>query len=427
MNIVMATNTYLPHMSGVANSVHIFAEAYRAMGHAVTVIAPEFENMPDHETDVIRVPAIQNFNGSDFSISMAVTAVLMRKVRKRRPDIVHSHHPFLMGDTALRIAASLGSPLIYTYHTRYEYYTHYVPAESKALSRFVRQLVVEYCNLCDHIIAPSESMRDVLRERGVETAITVVPTGIDPDRFESGDGDAFRKRHGVPGDAVLAGYVGRLAPEKNCAFLAGALAGFIRGNPEQRRAVIVGKGPSETDMRRIFEDAGLSGRVLFTGQLTGDDLAGAYRAMDLFAFASRTETQGMVLAEAMAAGVPAVALDAPGTRDIVRNEVNGRLVSLEDRAAFVGALEELAGRTEKDREVLRTEAQRTARSVSTDLCAARCLEIYESALADQPAPRELTPWNTLRNRLKQEWEIWSGRMSALETALSDKKEPPPTP
>ena len=424
MNIVMMTNTYRPHVGGVANSVHAFAEAYRQRSHSVTVIAPEFENMPERESDIIRVPAIQNFNGSDFSISLPVTPMITRKVKALHPDLFHSHHPFLLGDTALRMATTLGKPLVFTYHTMYEHYTHYVPADSPTIRRFAKQLAAEYCNLCDHVIAPSESVRDLLRERGVETPVSVVPTGIDPDRFAGGDGAAFRAQWEIPRDRIVAGHVGRLAPEKNGIFLANALVGFIRANPERHGALIVGSGSSERDMRRIFEFAGVSDRALFAGKLTGRDLANAYRAMDFFAFASTTETQGMVLAEAMAAGNPVVALDAPGAREIVHDKKNGRLVMAQEIEPFQGALVWMAERPPDEMNGLREEARRTAKGVSIDHCADRALDVYESVLvrANGARVRKPDPWETIRKRLHQEWEIWSERFSALETAMTHEKD-----
>ncbi len=424
MNIVMVTNTYLPHVGGVANSVHAFAEAYRQRGHTVTVMAPEFENMPESESDVIRVPAIQNFNGSDFSISLPVTPMVTRKVKALQPDLIHSHHPFLLGDTALRMATALGKPLVFTYHTMYEHYTHYVPADSPTIRRFAKQLATEYCNLCDHVVAPSESVRDLLRERGVETPVSVVPTGIDPDRFAGGDGAAFRAQWEIPRNRIVAGHVGRLAPEKNGVFLANALVGFIRANPERHGALIVGSGASERDMRRIFELAGVSDRALFTGKLTGRDLANAYRAMDFFAFASTTETQGMVLAEAMAAGNPVVALDAPGAREIVHDKKNGRLVMSQEIGPFLDVLVWMAERTSNEMKALREEARRTAKGVSIDHCADAALDVYESVLARAGVARmrEPDPWETMRTRLHREWEIWSERFSALETALTDEED-----
>ncbi|HEY6131644.1 MAG TPA: glycosyltransferase, partial [Halioglobus sp.] len=139
MNIVMLSNTYAPHVSGVARSIEAFARQYRTFGHQVLIVAPEF-NQHQSEKDVVRIPAIQNFNGSDFSVVLPVTGLLGDTLDAFQPDIVHAHHPFLLGMTALRIARYRQLPLVFTHHTLYEQYTHYVPGDSPVLRRFAIQL-----------------------------------------------------------------------------------------------------------------------------------------------------------------------------------------------------------------------------------------------------------------------------------------------
>lgn len=419
MNILMVTNTFWPHVGGVANSVKTFAEAYRQQGHAVTVLAPEFEGTPEEEDDVIRVRALQNFNGSDFSVSLGVNSVLKQKMKAFNPSLIHSHHPFLLGDTAMRMAAEFNCPLVFTYHTMYEYYTHYVPANSESIRRYAKRLAADYCNLCDQVIAPSESVRDILRQRGVEAPIAVSPTGIDPDRFADADGRAFRTQHGIPDRDKVAGHVGRLALEKNGVFLASALCGFVRHDPDTRRALIVGSGPDEDNMKRVVAAAGLAERVLFVGKLTGQELANAYAAMDWFAFASQTETQGMVLAEAMAAGKPVAALDAPGAREIVEDKANGRLVLHEDITAFEEALDWLATRSPDEQAALSAHAREHAQAFSVDACTERVLDLYKDVIHSFEGRDQVDyePWDALLLRLRKEWDLWSNRFSALETVI----------
>ena len=375
MNILMMTNTYAPHVGGVARSVERFADAYRRRGHDVLVVAPEFEGTPPRETGVLRLPAIQNFNGSDFSVVLPVSLSLGSALDRFRPDIVHSHHPFLIGATAVRVASSRGLPLVFTHHTLYERYTHYVPGDSPALQRFVIDLSTSYANLCDQVFAPSETIADLLRRRGVAAPISVVPTGLNLSAFQAGDGARFRGRFGIPADGVLVGHIGRLAPEKNLAFLTRAVVRFLREKPTARFAV-VGSGPSQAAIRAICAAANLQDRLVLTGKLTGQDLADAYRAMDVFGFASLSETQGMVLTEAMAAGVPVVALDGPGVREVVRDGENGRLLPIEDEAAFAAALMDVAGRDAAQRRALRRAAEKTAEAFAIDRCADLALDLY---------------------------------------------------
>ena len=418
MNILMVTNTYTPHVGGVARSVAAFSDAYRARGHRVLVIAPTFEGVPPAERDVVRVPAIQHFNGSDFSVRLPIPALVNEALAEFDPDIVHSHHPFLLGDTALRIAAAWNVPLVFTHHTMYEQYTHYVPGDSPALQRFVIDLASGYANLCDQVFAPSDSVASVLRERGVETPISVVPTGVDVLRFAEGDGQAFRREHGIPQDATVVGHLGRLAPEKNLAFLAVAVANFLKRRPHAH-FLVVGAGPSASDLRERFAEAKLSERLHLVGILQKRDLIDAYHAMDVFAFASQSETQGMVLTEAMAAGVPVVAVDAPGAREVVHGRQNGRLLPSEKVTSFAKALAEVADAKPEVRRSMREAALATAQEFSMPHQAERALAVYESLIAGSPTPKATQDslWETSLRLIETEWDLWTNLAHAAGAAL----------
>lgn len=418
MNIVMLTNTYTPHVGGVARSVEAFTAEYRRCGHRVLVVAPAFDGMPLNETDVVRVPAIQNFNGSDFSVALPVPGLLTEALDAFQPDLVHAHHSFLLGMTALRVARYRKLPLVFTHHTLYEQYTHYVPGNSPALRRFIIELATRYANLCDQVFSPSESIAELLRERGVETPIAVVPTGVDMEHFTQGDGPGFRKNLGIPENAFVAGHVGRLAPEKNLVFLAEAVAAFLK--LESRACfLLVGTGPSEADVRAIFEREGLSARLYVAGILESRQLADAYHAMDVFAFSSKSETQGMVLAEAMAAGVPVVGLDAPGVREIVKDRRNGLLLHEESTSAFVSALQWVAGLVWTERQALKQRALDTAEEFSMPRSTATALACYETlrarALADHTAEDE--QWEQVLHFIEAEWDILKGLTGAAVAAL----------
>ncbi|MGB5339750.1 MAG: glycosyltransferase, partial [Gammaproteobacteria bacterium] len=158
MKIVMLTNTFMPHVGGVARSVAAFAAEYRRCGHQVLVVAPVFPNMPQAETGMVRIPAIQNFNGSDFSVVLPVSGLLTDELDDFKPQIVHAHHPYLLGTTALRIARYRELPLVYTHHTLIEQYTHYVPVDTPGIKRFAIEMGTRYANLADQVFAPSESI-----------------------------------------------------------------------------------------------------------------------------------------------------------------------------------------------------------------------------------------------------------------------------
>lgn len=431
MNIVQLTNTYLPHVGGVARSVESFAREYRRQGHRVLVVAPEFEGMPEGEADVVRMPAIVRFNGSDFSVPMPVPGRVASALDRFGAEIVHSHHPFLLGDTALRVAAARDLPVVFTHHTLYERYTHYVPGDSPAMRRFVVDLVVGYCNLCDAVIAPSESVQELLAERGVTAPTTVIPTGVELERFTAGDGAAFRRAAGIPEDAFVVGHVGRLAAEKNLGFLTRAVGRFLARRPEAR-FLVVGGGPAAPAIRDELDRRGLGERLHLAGVLSGDRLADAYHAMDVFAFASRTETQGMVLAEAMAAGAPVVAVDASGVREVVRDGENGRLLERDDEEAFAHALAWIADLDPDARGRVERAVAATAERFSLARAAGMALDLYGSLQqgrlrigARRSQEIEASNWAKARRRVGEEWKILRNIASAVgESVLGPREERP---
>lgn len=405
MNILMMTNTFTPFVGGVSRSVTAFAAELRKLGHRVVIVAPEFEDMPESEEDVIRIPAIQHFNGSDFSLVLPAPGYLSAHLEELQPDLVHSHHPHLLGGTAVRIASRLDCPLVFTYHTMYEHYLHYVPAHAKRLREFVINLVTGYCKLCDHIVAPSQSVVDIVRQRGVEVPMDVVPTGVYTERFEHGNGQAFRRSRQIPEDAFVAGYVGRLAPEKNLSFLAEAVGRFVTQNPKGH-FLVVGSGPSEEKVRDIFHSLGHSDRLHLVGSLEGQTLIDAYHAMDVFVFASYTETQGMVLTEAMAAGKPVVAIDATGVREVLKDGENGRLVPSEDRAAFSDAIDGIAQATGERADAYARAARATATEFSMETSARHLVEVYEKTLGlAAREPKDESLWGGAIEEIKAEWDL----------------------
>ena len=313
MKICMMTNTYLPHVGGVARSVSTFAQEYQRCGHEVLVVAPEFDGKPlpkSAEAMVERVPSLRNFNGSEFSVRLPLATALSDRLDAFQADVMHAHHPFLLGDTALRVAMNKNVPIVFTHHTRYEDYTHYVPF-SETLHEVAIEVPTHFANLCDGVIAPSESIARTIRKRGVKSPIAVIPTGIDVVAFGAAEGARFREKLKIPADAVLVGHVGRLAKEKNMGFLAEGVALHLKSS-EKLRFLVVGDGPARDEVTQIFEKHGVADRLILAGKRTGRVLREAYRAMDVFAFASQSETQGMVVAEAMAAGLPVVATSVGG-------------------------------------------------------------------------------------------------------------------
>ncbi len=416
MRILMMTNTFAPHVGGVARSVGSFTHGFRERGHDVLVVAPEFEGAEEDEAGVVRIPALQRFNGSDFSVVLPITAALEKRVNRFRPDVVHSHHPFLMGGAALRLAAGFDCPLVFTHHTMYERYTHYVPGDSEALKRFVIELSTRYANLCEQVFAPSASIAETLRRRGVRTPVEAVPTGIRVEDFTQGDGGRFRRLLDIPPAAKVIGHVGRLAPEKNLGLLAEAVADVLKARPECH-FLVVGSGPSEQDVRDICRRAGVAERLHLAGKRVPPELGDAYRAMDLFAFASTSETQGLVVAEAMTAGLPVVAIDAPGAREVVEDGDNGLLLNDPGPQEFAAALGRVLDLDEATRAQWRQRIAERASEYSEARCVERALEVYRRL--ERPGPRnpdEHDRWHITVRTIRAEWNILKGMAHAAGAA-----------
>jgi len=417
LNILILTNTFTPHVGGVARSVEAFSAEYRKRGHRVLVVAPEFPGTSPDESDVVRINAIQNFNASNFSVALPMHPQLTESIDAFRPDIVHSQHPFLLGITALRLARHRGLPLVFTHHTLYEQYTHYVPGDSSALKRFAIELATRYANLCDQVFAPSESIQELLQQRGVTAPIAVVPTGVRLENFAQGDAVAFRRQMGIPADAFVVGHLGRLAPEKNLEFLTQAVCDFINHN-SRAHFLVIGTGPSENAIRATFARAGIESRLHTAGILQQQALADALHAMDVFAFASTSETQGMVLTEAMAAGLPVVALDASGAREVVSDGLNGRLLTEASPATFAAALAWVAEREPKQLHGLQQAALVTAAAFSIPRSADKSLACYAALESKSTnANSDNHGWEDFMTFMKTEWDILKTVARASDAAL----------
>ena len=420
MKILMITNTYLPIVGGLEKSIQSFTHKLREWGHDVQIVVPQLEGMETTEENVIRIPAFHQLKQTGFAVALPIFASLAKVIDSFQPDVIHAHHPFLMGEMALRLAARYGKPLVFTYHIMFDQYSHYFPIPSSLSRRFLVELAVGYANLSTRVIAPSQSVREILQVEGVRSFIDVVPTGVDVQAFASGDREKKRDELGIPKNAFILGYVGRLAVEKNLEFLADAVIGFMKSH-KNAHFLVIGKGPSEEVIKKLFRQAGIENRLHPIGVVQGKALADCYHAMDVFVFASKSETQGMVLCEAMAAGVPVIAIDAPGVREVVKDEKNGRLLARENSAEFYSALSWCLDRNKREWERLREGARETAQVFSVENCTRDALQVYEKAAVGNllPTTREQSEWRRMMRRLNIEWKIVANVGRATGLALSE--------
>jgi glycosyltransferase involved in cell wall biosynthesis len=274
--------------------------------------------------------------------------------------------------------------MIFTFHTQYWEYTHYVPFPQEIIQEFLKNAVHrwlrEFMRKCQHIIIPSESLRDILvREYGLHERYSVIPTGTNLEPFLNADGKALRVEQGWQKETVLIS-VGRLAPEKNWDTLIQAFAKVHAEHPEAR-LVLIGDGPARQNLETLAAELGIAAQVTFTGSIPFEEIPRYLKAADLFVFASITETQGIVTIEAMAAGLPVVAVDGPGTRDIVQHGKQGYLVD-NNPDALAKKLNQLLSKPERLKG-LSTQALKRAKAFDVNQLSKQLIGVYEQAIQDK--------------------------------------------
>ncbi len=419
MNILMMSNTYTPIVGGLEKSIQLFTKEFQKKGNRVYVVAPRFANSPKNERCVIRIPALKKFQGTDFSVNLPIPGLLSRFIKRFKPDIVHSHHPFLVGDMALRLSRSLEIPLVFTYHIMFEQYIDYLPVHNETFKRFVVNLAAGYSNLSDAVIVPTESIKSILKSRGVTSSIYVIPTGIDIKAFKNGNGNAFRNQYGIPADAFVFGYVGRISPEKNLEFLAQQIARYLKMN-HHAHFFMAGTGPLLDTVKQIFNANGVMDQFHYVGLLHAPDIVDCYHAMDVFTFSSHSETQGIVLLEALAAGVPILALQDPVVASFIKDFENGRLIPDDHPDQFIQAMDWFYHLNDQERNNLKRTARQTVKKYSLSKSINRTLKLYSHLRVNQKLTvKKFKRWNTLMKNLKTEMNLLKNFLDAGEHAVKE--------
>src|SRR3990172_1520328 len=320
MHIAHFSNTYHPSISGVVRSVSSFRQALTELGHNVFVFTQDAKDYQDTEPFIFRYFSLDLGLPNEFPANIPISPFMDRLIPILKLDVIHAHHPINLGQVAANKGEELKLPLVFTFHTRYRDYSHYFPMPQQAVQGLVRDAIDywirDYLKRCDHVVVPSESMRQVLADKyDVKEAITVVPTGIDLRPYLKANGRRVRRERAWGRDFVLIS-VGRLTPEKGWPTLIKAAAQVMQARPRVRLA-LVGEGFRQRKFEKLAKELGVAERVEFVGKMPFEEIPNYLKAADLFAFASDSQTQGLVTLEAMAAGLPVVAVDAIGTSDVV--------------------------------------------------------------------------------------------------------------
>jgi 1,2-diacylglycerol 3-alpha-glucosyltransferase len=376
MRIAIFAESYPPVVNGAATAISLLVDALRER-HEVRVYAPRFPGFKDRDPDVRRFVSYRLPPEPEYPLAVPLAPALFREFLRSRFDVVHTHSPFTLGQVGRRWAARAHLPSVTTYHTLYTEYTHYTPWVPAGFARrCICWITRQHCNASHGVTVPTEPIKEVLRGYGVTRPVEVIPTGVPFGEPISPDPTFPRAALGIAPDAPIVLYAGRLAKEKNLPLL---FRVFRRVREAEPRAVLLlaGTGPWEGEARRLADTLGIMPATRFAGVLDPARLALCYADAAVFGFPSLADTQGMVLVEAKAAGLPSVCVGSFGPAIVVRDGVDGLLVP-NDEEQFAAALLRVL-REPALRSALSAAGLADAERFSVTAMARRYERVYESA------------------------------------------------
>ncbi|HOP94784.1 MAG: glycosyltransferase family 4 protein [Dictyoglomaceae bacterium] len=339
MKIGYFSDTYRPHKNGVATALSIQKKNFEEEGHELHLFIPYIPNSLQ-EKNVYKLPSITFPFQKEHRIAVPFSLKYDLLLNKIDLKIIHTHTPFSLGIFGWYEARKRKIPLVHTYHTLFTEYAYYIwdhfpgfikkhlitEKEAKDIAIWMSKT---YCNLCDLIIAPSTKVKKLLIDFGVKSPIEILPNGLDIRDFKPIDKNLAREKLNLPKDAMILLFVGRLGKEKNIEYLLKVEKWLKLNTSYPIYLVIVGDNPDKRvleGLRKEAEELDIEDRVKFTGYLEYEDIANAYFASDIFVFPSLTETQGLVVLEALTTGLPVIALQDEAIGDFVGDEYNGFLI-----------------------------------------------------------------------------------------------------
>lgn len=376
------SNAYHPVISGVVNSLDGIRRGLMRSGHTPFIFAPKMRDYRDEHAGVFRFGSVEMTRKLGFPIPIPFSARLFRTILKMKLDLIHSHHPVLLGSVAASFSRKKNIPLVYTFHTQLEEYTHYIPLNQTMVKEMARQTMTNYLSKCDLVICPSSSIRQLIDSYGVNTEVVTLPNAIDTSRFsENKDSDraSFRGKHGIEAKTVVSLSVGRLAKEKNLEFLLKSFRKTCDMSPHCRQVLmIVGDGVQEPKLLSLARSLDIESQVKFLGAVPYSEMPKIYQACDLFTICSTTEVKPLVVLEALASGLPVLAVSACGTVDTLTHLHDGILSEL-DPQQFSAHWLALTQSSEL-RLKLAQQTRQTAAAYSLENYTDRLIELYRRAL-----------------------------------------------
>jgi 1,2-diacylglycerol 3-alpha-glucosyltransferase len=390
MRIGLFTDTYPPFINGVSTSVYMLKKALEKEGHTVFVVTLNNSSLhyqfEDNDT-VIKVPGLP-IGFYDYRVTTVYPVRALNVIRKWKLDVIHSHTEFSVGTFARIIARQYNIPLVHTYHTMYEDYTHYITKGyfNNSSKKIVEYLSKFYCDTtANELIVPTQKTYNLFKQKySVNKNIHIIPTGIEIDRFFEENIDfekveKLRKKLKINKDDFNIIYVGRLAEEKNVDLLLDGHKEIIKKAPNTN-LIVVGDGPDLDKYKEKVKKTGIDKNVIFTGKVPWEDVPNYYHLGKLFATASKSETQGLTVIEAMAAGVAPICIDDESFRNTVIDDLNGKIFFTKDE--YVKIVLELIN-DEKKLQQLRSQARINAETHSSKFYAEQALVVYNIAIKNK--------------------------------------------
>lgn len=413
MKIALMTNNYKPFLGGVPISIERLKNGLEELGHEVTVFAPTYENQVE-EQGVFRYRNLLNHFIGGVVLPNPFDPQIEQAFRQGAFDIIHVHHPFLIGNMALYLSRKYQIPLAFTYHTRYEQYLTTYAKWARPLAGYVPLYLKAFLKRCDFVFAPTKGMAEYLMDTCKVPAekLDILPTGLPNHCYQVPESKcmAVRKQYQAENTPLLLS-VSRMAQEKNVDFLIRTIARVKKEYQRPFKLLLVGDGPDKNSYESLCRELDLIDVVHFTGKISNEDIQPYFAAADAFVFASKTETQGIVILEAFAGATPVYALDATGVRDLVIDGVNGRLCAEEEEEfashilAFLRGKEENADvykqqsiEGEADCFGLAQKAYETALEYREEAVAIKAIRLYNKIIASYQERK-------IHNRMRELWKI----------------------
>ncbi len=371
MKIAIFSESYKPHISGVTRSIEVISKGLADLGHEIFLFVPKYPGIKENETNIFRIPSIPT-KYPGFRIAVPYPGM----IPDIKFDIVHSHSPFQLGHYSMNYAKRKNIPYVYTFHTLFTEYLHYIPLPKAISNELLGSSLKKFCNKCNTVIVPNTKIKEYLGTLKLSAPIAVVPSGVEFDKTKAASCFGIRKQLRIPDIAKVLIYVGRLTVEKNIEFLFDSFRETLLKKPDTFLVLVAG-GPEEENFKRMVIEKNIESKVVFAGTIPYPQVLNYYKCADLFVFSSKTETQGLVIAEAKACGLPVVAVAAQGVVESVNNGVDGFLVK-EDPKEFSSKVLEILNDASLWKKMSEQAVKNSYKEFSSDLVAKKMETVYNS-------------------------------------------------